>query len=320
MTENNKSIYAEWAASYPKLPLFFYPWWLDAVCGPGRWEVAVAQNANGQVEGVWPYYAYRRYGQAMMGMPMLTPYLGPLLVYPHKVSRPQRRSFEKKTMDALIDQLPDFFYAYQTFTPRIDNWLPFYWRGFRQTTYYTYILKDINETEKVFRRFRSKTRNHIRVAARGHAIEKNGSLSDFFTLNKMAFEGQNMPYSYDVLKKIDDQLQPRGWRKIYLARSEDGLLQGGVYVVQDQHSAYLLASGRRPGSDSGVAPMLIWQAIQDLAEEVRQFDFEGSVIPGIETFFRSFGGSLTPYYQVSRGKYRWVEWLKMMKEKRYPKK
>ena len=33
---------------------------------------------------------------------------------------------------------------------------------------------------------------------------------------------------------------------------------------------------------------------------LKTFDFEGSVIPAIERYFRGFGGKLTPYYRVNK--------------------
>ncbi len=318
MMDANKTHYRQWSATYSKLPLFFYPWWLDAVCGPEGWGVVLVKNANGAVEGVLPYHQYRRWGRPWIGMPMLTPYLGPLLLYPKKISAPQRYAFEKRVMQDLIDQLPSFFYFQQNWTPRIDNWLPFFWKGFQQTTYYTYLFPDLGQPDKLFSRFKSATRNHIRVAARKYRISEQGSLADFFSLNEQTFQAQrkSVPYSFEFLKKIDELLQPRSWCRLYLAVADTDRCEAGIYVVRDRHVAYLLASGRHPDSHSGAVPLLIWQALQDLSGEVRQFDFEGSILPGVETFFRSFGAQLTPYYQVRKGKYRWVEGLKVIFEKR----
>jgi len=41
-----------------------------------------------------------------------------------------------------------------------------------------------------------------------------------------------------------------------------------------------------------------------VAEErgVGIFDFEGSMIPEVERFFRGFGGELTPYFSLEKGK------------------
>jgi hypothetical protein len=30
------------------------------------------------------------------------------------------------------------------------------------------------------------------------------------------------------------------------------------------------------------------------------FDFEGSMVPSIETFFRGFGGTIVPFYQIRK--------------------
>jgi hypothetical protein len=41
---------------------------------------------------------------------------------------------------------------------------------------------------------------------------------------------------------------------------------------------------------------------------IEVFDFEGSMIPSVEKFFRSFGGELRPYYSVNKSNF-WKEVL-----------
>lgn len=303
------------------MPLFFYPWWLDAVSGPDSWEVALAVNTNHEIEGVLPYLKARRFGLSWSGMPMLTPYLGPFLAYPSGLKPAKKVAFEKRVMKALIDQIPRFFYFRQNWYPDQQNWLPFYWQGFRQTTFYTYRFPDIQVPDRLFQRFRSSTRNHIRVARQAYSIEAEGALATFFELNRGTFKARQMamPYELDFLERIDAPLREKNWRKLYLAYSEERkAIEAGIYIVRDHDTAYLLASGRKAESDSGAVPLLIWHALNQLSREgVRRFDFEGSVIPGIEQFFRSFGGELTPYFQVSKARYRWVEALLMVVRSRY---
>lgn len=316
MQQPKKDIYQKWSQTYSDLPLFFHPWWLDAVCGKDAWEVALVVNHNQEVEGALPFYKSKRWGLSWSGMPVLTPYLGPLLVYPDRISPAQKVTFEKRVMNDLIDQIPRFFYFRQNWHPDFQNWLPFYWRGFRQTTYYTYRFPDIRRPDRLFQSFRSSTRNHIRVAERAYRLEESDDLATFYVLNEMTFEGQStkIPYDLAYLKKMEDLLQTRKWSKLLLAYSEEReRYEAGIYLVRDQQTAYLLASGRHPESGSGAVPLLIWQALKQLSKEgVEQFDFEGSVIPGIEQFFRSFGAELTPYFQVSRAKYGWVECLRAL--------
>ena len=53
----------------------------------------------------------------------------------------------------------------------------------------------------------------------------------------------------------------------------------------------------------------------ELAEslDARSFDFEGSMMPNVERFFRGFGGQLINYGSVSDGKW-WVKQMKKIKK------
>ena len=51
--------------------------------------------------------------------------------------------------------------------------------------------------------------------------------------------------------------------------------------------------------------LLMHNAILDSFSSNKQFDFEGSMVPSIENFFRSFGGKRVPYILIrnSNNKY-----------------
>ena len=56
-------------------PLFFQPWWLEAV-SPGAWDYAVARRGE-QIAGLLPYtFKMRLKRMRLIEMPFLTPYLG----------------------------------------------------------------------------------------------------------------------------------------------------------------------------------------------------------------------------------------------------
>jgi hypothetical protein len=45
----------------------------------------------------------------------------------------------------------------------------------------------------------------------------------------------------------------------------------------------------------------MWSAIKVAKSKgVKTFDFEGSMIPGVEKFFRGFGGELTTYFAIQK--------------------
>ena len=52
---------------------------------------------------------------------------------------------------------------------------------------------------------------------------------------------------------------------------------------------------------NGVGPLAMWVAILKAKEMGLQvFDFEGSIVPPIERYFRGFGGKLTPIFSVHK--------------------
>ncbi|MGI6455403.1 MAG: hypothetical protein ACOX5R_07225 [bacterium] len=128
--------------------------------------------------------------------PILTQFLGPTIIYPHNQSYRNRLSYEKKIFFDLIDRLPKFDYFSQNFSYSITNWLPFYWKGFKQSTRYTYVIEDVKDLDKVFGNISSKYRNKIRKAERCVNIYEDLDAETFFKLNELVFERQGMQISY----------------------------------------------------------------------------------------------------------------------------
>ncbi len=83
-----------------------------------------------------------------------------------------------------------------------------------------------------------------------------------------------------------------------------GALEGydGPIIVWDDRRAYYLVGGYDDAADSANATALaMWSAVRFTSEVLHLpvFDFEGSMVPAVERFFRKFGGALLPTYTVS---------------------
>ena len=83
------------------------------------------------------------------------------------------------------------------------------------------------------------------------------------------------------------------------------IAEGGAYqafcVVVDNVCYYLVSSNAK--NDNALSACGVKFCIE---ESIRRgclaFDLEGSMIPEIEVFFRSFGGDLLPYFSIDGGK------------------
>ena len=280
--------------------LFVQDWWLDAVA-PGQWHVVTVEE-GGRVIARMPYILRKHRGLTLMDMPLLTPHLGPWLApLPGKYAT--RLSRQHQLLDALIRQLPPFDFFSQRFHHRITNWLPFYWQGFEQTTFYTYIIEDLSDLDRVWDGLRSNVKRAIRKARKQVGVRDDMGLETFWHLNRMTFQRQGMqpPYDLDFLNRIDAACAQRNRRRIFFAEDAQGRIHAALYLVWDDQAAYYLMGGNDPDLQrSGAPSLLMWEAIRFAAGVTCSFDFEGSMIPGVERFFRSFGARQTPYFHITK--------------------
>lgn len=276
-------------------------WYLDAVCEGGEWEAVVLEK-GGRVMAVLPCFLKKKWFRSYVAMPPLARLMGPYI-------HPEWRNLRKEPglVTELIERLPKGLAAYeQDFSYTVSNWLPFYWKGFRQTTRYSYILK-VNDIEKVWKQISTDYRNRkIPRAQELVDVETGGDLATFIHIQNASFKRQGLsaPVSPDLLGRLDAALAQRGQREIFVARDrQTGAPHSVGYLVWDRRSAYLLMAGDDPELRvSGAGILLLWEMIR-YTHEVLQlpvFDFLGSMIQPVERVRRQYGAVQQPYFRVQK--------------------
>lgn len=296
-----KDVYRQLCENEPSIPLFSQAWWLDAVAGE-EWDVVLATKKD-QILGALPFVGRKKLGLFFLTQPKLTQNLGPW-IRPVKKSYTKQLAFEKDVLGELVEQLPSFDVYAQNWNCSLVNWLPFYWRGFEQTTRYTYRLDIQADKDQLWKGLQQNIRGDIRKAKDRVGIEvREGTLEEFMALNKMVFERQNLsvPYSDEFIGRVDRAASARQARDCLVAVDPEGKLHAGAYIVRSGNIAYYLMGGGDPElRNSGATSLVLWEAICRQPGAVEVFDFEGSMIEPIERFFRAFGAVQTPYFHVSR--------------------
>jgi len=292
------------------LSIFSTCWWLEASAGSDNWGLCQVKE-NNQVVASMPWVMKQRFGLNLLYQPPLTQNLGPWLADPPLGSKyAQRLAREKDLMGALIDQLPDYQVFRQNFVPEIANWLPFYWRGFHQTTRYTYRLSDLSDVQALWSGFQAKAKTDIRKAEKqGIAVERTSDIDAFLDVNELTFlrQGMQLPYTRTYVKRLFAACEQNNAGAIFLARGKDGRVHAGNLMVWNQHCAYYLMGGGDPElRNSGATSLAMWEAIKFAESVSRIFDFEGSMIEPVERFFRGFGAVQTPYFTISHVRSRRV--------------
>jgi len=281
--------------------VFEQPWWLEAVA-PGRWREAVVRRDDDAVLARLPYVLRRRFGLTTIEQPPLTQVLGPWLA-PTNGKYATRLDTEKKLLGGLVEALPPFDHLRLSLSTHLTNWLPFYWAGFEATVRYTYRLEDLSDLDRLRADFQEHVRRALRKAEKSVEVDHDYPLDGLLRLNAATFarQGLDVPYSDELVRRIDAACAARGARRILGAVDADGRTHAVLFVVWDERTCYPIINGGDPElRSSGANTLLYWEAIRLAAEVSQVFDFEGSMIEPIERFVRAFGGTQTPYFSISK--------------------
>ncbi|MFW5793798.1 MAG: GNAT family N-acetyltransferase [Bacteroidota bacterium] len=278
------------------MPLFASPFWLDLVCGNDKWDVVLTKKGD-KVSGVLPYFFKRK---GFIGMPPLTPYMGPIIFYPKDMKYSKRLSHEHQVLQELIERLPGFRFYNQRLHYSLQNWLAYYWDNYKQTTKYTYLLEDISNLEAVFAGFKSNVKRNIRKAEDQFSVRplKSKEIRDYYAIIK---KNRKPNYSEDFLYRLIKGCDEENCGKTFAAFDRNKQLFACVFIVWDKESAYYILGTRNSDVQTQQAMSLIlWESIRYLSGRVKVFDFEGSMIEPIERYFRTYGSKQQSYFQITK--------------------
>lgn len=268
---------------------------------PNSWQEIIAGNKAG-IFGRFPYVMIRDERSVSITMPPLTQTLGPCLSQ-SSAKYAKQLGIQKDLFNEIISKLPKYDYFSQNFHYSVTNWLPFYWKGFNQTTRYTYVIEDISDLQEVWRGFLDNIRSDIRKAEKQLEVQNDLEIDLFLNTIELTFKRQNIafPYSRDLVRMLDVACKKRQACRNFVARDAQDRIHAVVYLVWDENSAYYLMGGGDPDlRNSGAHSLLLWKAIQFASTVTNKFDFEGSMLEPVERFFRAFGAKQIPYFQITK--------------------
>ncbi len=300
----NKEKYKKLCELEDSIPIFSRFWWLNAACGDSNWDVVLVEK-GGIIFGSMPYMIKQKFMFTLLVQPQLTQVLGPWIRYPENQKYEKKLSHEKKIISSLVGKLPHFSMYRQSFHYKYQNWLPFYWLGFTQTTRYTYVIEDLSNTDDIWLNMQSRIKTDIRKATDKFGLQLviSSDLDDFLRVNAMTFSRQGIKalYSNEFVKKLDFACTDNDCRRIFLAKDSHGRIHAAIYIIWDEQSAYYLMGGGDPElRNSGATAFLIWEAIKFCGGVTKAFDFEGSMLESVENFCRGFGAVQKSYHTVSK--------------------
>jgi hypothetical protein len=89
------------------------------------------------------------------------------------------------------------------------------------------------------------------------------------------------------------------------------LLACGSYLMQKGRIIFLIGTSSASGRETGAMHYLMDSMIFQFSNHKMLFDFEGSEIPGIARFYKSFGAIKTHYFRLKKNRLPWL--LRLLK-------
>lgn len=222
---------------------------------------------------------------------------------------------KRKVLKALFPKLNALKSFEFTFHPNFKNWMLFQRNNFQQTTNYTYrIAFNSQSRDEILQGMHTRLRNKI-VKVQKEDLEFR-AIPDFHAvlpLFQQTFKKQNIkfPIENKILQNLLTVLHQQNSLEI-IGAYKNNKLQSAIGLFYDKKVAYLMLNGVQEDSINGSNEALVFASIQWAQENgLLTFDFEGSMLPKIESFYRQFGGELTPYYKIwKQSKMRQLRQLK----------
>ena len=257
-----------------------------------------------QLIGGFYFLKTKKYGFNFLKLPPYTPHCGLFFVSESK-NKSSINNFSKEVMNDIC-----LYFTQQkssltilAFPSEIIDFQHFIWDKYKVIPNYTYRINLSNSIEDIKSNFDSKNRNVISKAIKEEVVVTENSLKQEellkFFKTSLTTAGANV---YDEeLKNIFLNFADASNSFALIAKKGDEFF-GTVFCVYDKNTCYYLLGGVNKNSGvQGINNLLIQKSIEKAKElGCKTFDFEGSMLKGVEKFFRGFGPELIPYYTVNK--------------------
>lgn len=260
-------------------------------------------NANAELIGAFFYTSSTKFGIKYALTPSYTPSVGFALNNPAQ-NKSNAITFEKDVHDAISNYFLSNNYALVSIAlpVSVNDTQVYFWKNFKVIPNYTYHLNLNQPTDALFEQFTSERRKSIKKAEKDQlSILPCNDYKIVFDLICKTFERKQKAINHAFIKKILFEFADNTNSFAFVAYDKS-IPIATTFMIHDQKVAYYLFGGYDSNlKHHGAGPACMWQSIQKSKElGLTTFDFEGSMLPEVEKYFREFGGDLKPYFTIHK--------------------
>ncbi|MBX3423898.1 MAG: GNAT family N-acetyltransferase [Pirellulaceae bacterium] len=248
-------------------------------------------------------YAESRFGLTLLRRAPFTPGCGPFLK-PAAKNPVARLEEHREALSLLLDYVESLKPAIcmLPLNQQVRDVMPLLWRKYKAVPAYTYQIDLTQALDEIRSQMSPTRRNDISKAVRdGVEVRQISDPHIVYELVLSTFRRQSKAVDTQTLNSILHHYRNEQNSFAFCAY-RDALPVAVSLIVHDGTIGYYLLGGAiESNRHHGAGAVALFAAIEHAHRiGLKVFDFEGSVIPAIERFFRGFGGRLVPYYTMNK--------------------
>lgn len=259
--------------------IYAFSWYLD--CVADNWDVLVLNNYDAVMPLPWREKYYIKYVY-------LTPWIQQLGIF--------------STNDLDADLVLDFLSRIPSKFKKVDQFLNTH-NKINAEKRVNYILSLQDSYLELIKNFSKRRKRSIKKAQKSNLIvSKNNDASRIIELFKeqKSNEIKRPENEYLILNKLTKVLAQKGQVKILEVHLNNNFVGGVIFLIDTKRITYLFSALSEKGRELNVMSLLINNMINEYANSHYIFDFEGSMIKNIASFFKSFGAEIEYYYHYKK--------------------
>ncbi|MDQ3047214.1 MAG: GNAT family N-acetyltransferase [Bacteroidota bacterium] len=252
--------------------------------------------------------AFYLYKGKQMGLthyknPPYTPHIG--LFYKNRSSnKANALTFDKLIISELADHLSTLSGSLITLAlpPSYIDTQPFVWKKFKVIPNYTYHVDMSLSANDLMQNMASDKRNSLKKAEKDGVITR--ICEDKNTIEQLilkTFERKQKAADGLFIHRILHEFATKENSFAFVSYLNDKPVSTAFCIFDSTTCYYLLGGYDNENKHQGAGVSSIWNCLLHAKEKgLKKFDFEGSMLPEVEKFFRGFGGDLVPYYTINK--------------------
>ncbi len=258
-------------------------------------------NDNNELTGSFYFFEKKKWGMTLNITPPFTPHNG--LCFENRAENSANiNSFNKNILNEVADFISGFKSQLTVFGLPVGavETQSFTWRNMEVKVKYTYHI-DLTQSEEILLANLSSEKRKSLNKAKSDSLEivKETKMETVKQVILKTFSRKQISKNSDYFNKILFEFANEKNAFAFVAY-QNGKAIASTFCVYDHTSAYYLFGGYDSEfKHHGAGVSCMWQSILFSKQlGLTTFDFEGSMIPEVEKYFREFGGTLVPYYVI----------------------